>query len=212
MSFRFCVSFVLVLSWTHLAQANLTGQMQGYITSDKVNKTDATFLSPRYSGFDVEGQLSSLGLNNQQIYQGTRVAPGFYKKNQQWEWTTYLGLHHLHSIMRQKSATSLYTRSLLSYEGQQAHLLLSIEHDFLYTDSAVFRTNDHFLTQTSLSPALIWRFSEKIRLSFRPSIRAISDGNQRTFWDSQVSYGISPGWPWIWLGFGYQELKFKQET
>jgi hypothetical protein len=44
--------------------------------------------------------------------------------------------------------------------------------------------------------AKAWRLNGSVRQIF------LSDANDRSQQEAELMYGLSPGWPWIWVGFG----------
>lgn len=40
----------------------------------------------------------------------------------------------------------------------------------------------------------------------------LSDDNQRSHTDVAVMYGVSPTWPWIWVGFGYEFMSHTKDN
>lgn len=53
-----------------------------------------------------------------------------------------------------------------------------------------------------------WKPIKTVRISFRRSKWILSDANTRYATNASILYGISPGWPWIWIGATYEKLEF----
>lgn len=73
---------------------------------------------------------------------------------------------------------------------------------------------------TSLAGALLTDFRSKFNTSYRFSENwkssiafghsRVSDANTGLFYDGSLMYGVSSGWPWIWLGYGFEGLNYKE--
>jgi len=50
----------------------------------------------------------------------------------------------------------------------------------------------------------------KLKLQGAVAVSEVSDGNNSFGFDAATMYGISPGWPWIWLGYGVSGLYFDE--
>lgn len=55
-------------------------------------------------------------------------------------------------------------------------------------------------------------FTEKIKATIQTRSIFLNDKNKRSNSDFSLMYGISPSWPWIWVGGGAEYLKNKKMT
>ena len=74
--------------------------------------------------------------------------------------------------------------------------------DSLQTDYAV----QHLIQGPEAQINLSVRPLKRVRASLIQKLFFFNDANRRTDGDLSVMYGLSPDWPWIWVGAGYERL------
>jgi len=105
-----------------------------------------------------------------------------------------------------KSALTWTGRLGLEESREKWTLAFEVGHsvfaDSLQTDYAV--TN--LLHGPSAQFNLLIRPAKTVRAVYTQKIFYFNDANRRTDGDVSVMYGLSPDWPWIWVGAGYERL------
>lgn len=89
--------------------------------------------------------------------------------------------------------------------------LLKINRDMAYIS---FGPGDAFsrLRATHISPLVIYKPLDQIKLIIKTTKSYLSDQNIRTSTEAVAMYGIFTGDPWIWIGLGGEKLGFRGNT
>ena len=132
-----------------------------------------------------------------------------------WNYSTntYLsgrvGIHQL-NVPEQKNKKDKTTCDLHGQLGLTSNftLFMNIAEDYVYQFGLQPAGAREFLTAEKRETGLNWRPTEKIRISGSSSKWELSDSNIRRENKAAILYGLSLGWPWIWIGLSYEKLKF----
>ncbi|MBE9525938.1 MAG: hypothetical protein IME94_03100 [Proteobacteria bacterium] len=88
------------------------------------------------------------------------------------------------------------------------YLLVNASEDYVYQLGLQPAAAREFLNAERWEAGFEWKPIESIRVSSTSSIWNLSDSNTRRENIARLLYGISPGWPWIWIGVSYEELEY----
>lgn len=154
-----------------------------------------------------------------------------YRYYGQGKGTGFTG-HHLEGIFGWRYSTSSYFDGAIgihrldvpSFENQKDritydlhaqvgitrnfNLLLNVTEDYVYQHGFQPAGAREFLNAERWVAGFEWKPLTSIRISGTSSIWNLSDSNTRRENITRLLYGISPGWPWIWIGMSYEELMY----
>lgn len=153
-----------------------------------------------YSGKAVDTEFTG---NRLQAMAGWRYARSGYI-------AVYGGAHQL-------DVPALDTQEITSY-GVDAHLGitpaiklgLTASDDYVYQEGLQPAGAREFLNAERWQANIEWGPVDTVRFAASGGAWNLSDANTRR--ESMVSlmYGISPEWPWVWLGARYENLKYDE--
>ena len=125
--------------------------------------------------------------------------------------STYLGSHRLdvpneaHTVERFS-----YQIDALFNVTPKIKLNLHTANDFVYQYGLQPGGSNRFLYAQQWQGFLEWTPIPKIRINFSDSSWSLSDENTRHEYQVNLLYGISPSWPWIWVGLNYDHLGYDE--
>lgn len=121
-----------------------------------------------------------------------------------------------YSLLNLDSETRHRLRGLGSavYEAQAEKLMSRFRlQQRLPSQTLSILMADHFdLKEDQASLQIIFRPYEKLKLQGSGELGWRSDSNTKFSSDFALLYGVSPDWPWIWVGYGYYTLSFQKQN
>ena len=88
-------------------------------------------------------------------------------------------------------------------------LLFNIADNYVYQYGLQPAGTREFLNAEMRTAGFQWKPINTIRISGASSAWDLSDANTKKETKASILYGISPGWPWIWIGVSYEKLKYE---
>lgn len=84
--------------------------------------------------------------------------------------------------------------------------------DYLYPEGFQPGSLIEALTSHTIFGELSWKPVYSLWIKSQSELKFISDSNKRFWTDLAVLYGISPDWPWVWVGAGANYLTYEFES
>lgn len=136
-----------------------------------------------------------------------------------WNYSTqsYLsgrvGIHQL-DVPDQQSNKNKKDMTTYDLYGQLAltntiNLFINIAEDYVYQLGLQPASTREYLSAEMGELGFKWKLDERVRFSGASSKWNLSDNNIKRENKASLVYGISPGWPWIWIGISYEKLKYE---
>jgi len=92
--------------------------------------------------------------------------------------------------------------------NKQVKLHIKQSTGFVFDDALIEDDNAQTLSGDITNIDLYWRPLEKIRVEGNGLYRSLSDNNHSQQLLGAVLYGISPNWPWLWVGVSAEKLSY----
>ena len=171
-----------------------------------VNDADSDFdwglLLHRYSG-QAAGGNDFTGLQYEGIL-GWRYSQSAY-------FSTHFGSHRL-DVPNENNAIDRFTYQVdaLFTVTPKIKLNLHAANDFVYQYGLQPGGSNQFLNAQQWQGFFEWTPIPTIRINFSDSSWSLSDENTQHEYQVNILYGISPEWPWIWVGLNYDHLGYDE--
>lgn len=211
MNVRCFILFIAVYSFTLVAGAQS-------ISLDKIHTTDELYVSQGRGSY----RWHDKGWKASYLYQDVefrREAPDNSATVQRgdvgYRWaiatddTIDLVIGAFAVDSRVATTSTLVGRAVYQKKSDKQQVTVSLEKRSL---PEVFRSTSLAgisLTEERLDALYSRIFDKHWKLQGALAGTKISDDNHGVSYDAAVMYGISPGWPWIWLGYGASGLYFE---
>lgn len=121
-----------------------------------------------------------------------------------------IGLHNLDvpdlDNQKERNTYNIFTNLGLT---NNFSLLFSIADNYVYQYGLQPAATREFLNAEMRTAGFQWKPFNTIRISGASTTWDLSDSNTKRETKARILYGISPGWPWIWIGVSYEKLKYE---
>ncbi|HKZ74028.1 MAG TPA: hypothetical protein VJ011_08185 [Steroidobacteraceae bacterium] len=134
---------------------------------------------------------------------GKRFSPGLYAE-------VWLGNHRLDAPSRDASITT-YEATVRLTAGDALDVRVQTGRDYLYREAFLPAGVTDLLAGRTHSVGLLWRPQPRLRAVGNVERRSLDDGNTGRRYAFSLLYGISPDWPWIWIGVGGEWLGYDEQ-
>ncbi len=179
----------------------------GYTYPDEKPEEDTNYGLELYQN---SGQVPS------QSHTGKAVKVLLGKKiNPELVLTGALGYHSLNVDQGTNSYSTARASGRLKMNHhfyQKNEVQLEYENDYHYTLQLASGSARNPLTTEGYNLNFTLKPIEKIRVLLGYGNRWVSDGVQRQTTEGSLLYGISPSWPWIWVGIGGEYISHSRTT
>ena len=151
----------------------------------------------------LQGSTTTQNFDAQRVLAmlGKRFSPNVYVEG-------WLGRHRLQ--VRSDNTTSLTVYSASAYLAPlpSLDLRLTTDRDFVYPENILPAGISQQLSARTQRVQITWRPQKRVRAIAGARWRHFNDDNNERYSSLNVLYGISPEWPWVWMGIGGERLKF----
>jgi len=156
----------------------------------RVRRYDGAASGIDFTGLKAEGTL------------GWRYSPGTY-------FSADLGSHRLKVPSRSKDSER-FTYKVAALMAVTSHVKLNLHaaSDYVYQDFLQPAGVTQLLHGKQLRGRLEWQPAGKFRFNVGETAWRLSDDNRSRDYEANILYGISPDWPWIWVGLNYEHLAY----
>src|SRR5688572_15443776 len=134
---------------------------------------------------------------------GKRFSPLLYAE-------MWLGNHDLDASGRDESITA-YEVTLRLTPGDALDVRAQASRDYLYAEAFVPGGVTELLAGRSQRLGITWRPHPRVRAIGDLERRSLDDANTGQRYAVSLLYGISPEWPWIWVGVGGEWLGYDEQ-
>ncbi len=159
-------------------------------------------------GLDVRYDNGELGDTR---FEGRRIAGMLGKRfSSAVHAELWLGIHRLETDDAEDDVT-IYAAALQMTPGDTLDIRLETSRDFLYRDVFVPAGIDDLLAGRTHRLTATWRALPRVRAVADVAFRSLDDDNDGLHGAASLLYGISPAWPWIWLGIGAEWVSYDEQ-
>jgi len=168
-------------------------------------ESDATTMDWGLSAKHLQGSVGTQQFNANQVMGmlGTNISPAIHLEG-------WLGTHWLKvsNVTEQKLAS--YSANVYLTPNETLTLRLEKARDYVYQEDLLpAGITDQLIARTSRL-GYVWRPLSRIRIVGNSRWRNFDDGNSMRHNTLNLLYGISPGWPWVWVGVGGEKLNYAE--
>lgn len=132
---------------------------------------------------------------------GKRFSPSLYAEASG-------GMHRLNTAWRDELA--IYSGAVYWSPSAWLDLHIFTNRDYLYTDAQIPAGITEALAARTYAAAVTIKPARRWHLNGTGKVGALSDGNRSYHYIYSLMYGVSPDWPWIWVGIGGETLHYDE--
>ncbi len=138
------------------------------------------------------------------------VSAGYRFKKEKHE---FEGLYKLIDLDREDSHRTRGLGSLgYTFTEEKVFTRLTLRQHLPAQTLSILQPSSIDLKEEELTANLVFTPLKKLKLQTTQILGWRSDANRKHNSDYALLYGVSPGWPWIWVGYGYYTLKYSERS